>query len=198
MRNKLVNLKAVICDLDGTLVHSVLDFRRMREAIGVPETLGILEYIDQIGDPLARASAHAKLHEFEKAGAAEASWIPGVPRFLECLKTLDLPLGIVTRNSRATAQATLDRFGIEVDLLVAREDARPKPSPDGLLRCLKRWSVRPDQTIFIGDYLYDIQAGNAAEVPTVLYAPEELPEYSGLATYVVRDFAEIAAWLPGA
>jgi phosphoglycolate phosphatase-like HAD superfamily hydrolase len=47
--------------------------------------------------------------------------------------------------------------------------------------------------VFVGDYLHDINAGRAAGVRTVLFAPGELPQYAPLADFCISSLAEVEA-----
>ena len=49
--------------MDGTLTLPVIDFVEMRRRAGVPPGADILETIDAIADPAARAAAHAAVEE---------------------------------------------------------------------------------------------------------------------------------------
>ena len=42
----------------------------------------------------------------------------------------------------------------------------------------------------MGDFLFDIQCGQKAQMPTLLFATGERPEYAPLADYTVRSFSE--------
>jgi phosphoglycolate phosphatase-like HAD superfamily hydrolase len=77
---------------------------------------------------------------------------------------------------------------------VAREDAPPKPAPDGILTMLAAWGVAPAGAVYGGDYLYDIEAGRRAAVHTVLYAPEP-PDFTHAAEAVVTHLDELHALL---
>ena len=49
--------------------------------------------------------------------------------------------------------------------------------------------------IVIGDYLFDLQAGRRAGMRSVLFAPNELPNFVGEADYVLRHFRDAAQLL---
>jgi HAD superfamily hydrolase (TIGR01549 family) len=131
------------------------------------------------------------LDQFEFSGAKEATLIPGVQNFLERIRLAGLPFGILTRNSRKVAEFTMDRFGIRPEILVSREDARPKPDPEGLELMLRRWDIAKEEAIFVGDYRFDLETGINAGVSTALYVPEREPEYAHLATHLFRNYSTL-------
>lgn len=54
-----------------------------------------------------------------------------------------------------------------VDVVIAHEDAPPKPAPDGVLTACARLGVQPAHALFLGDTVNDIAAGRSAGVLTV-------------------------------
>ena len=69
--------KAVIFDLDGTLVDSRLDFAAMRAETGCPEGMGLLEYQAGIEDVERRNQVREVIYWHEMSGAKQATWMPG-------------------------------------------------------------------------------------------------------------------------
>ncbi|MEV5944586.1 HAD-IA family hydrolase [Streptomyces sp. NPDC051994] len=49
-------------------------------------------------------------------------------------------------------------------MVVCRDDAPPKPAPDGILLALHKLTVAPENAVFLGDTEADIRAGLAAGV----------------------------------
>lgn len=183
------NWKGVIFDLDGTLVDSQLDFAAMRADLGLSPGTPILEAIESWIGP-ARAEAEAILLRHELRGADCAVPMPGVPALLARLAQQALPCAIFTRNARVVARHTLARLGLDIDLIVAREDAPPKPDPAGLVAICRAWGLAARDVVFIGDYLYDLEAGARAGIDTILYAPEP-PDFPHQATLVIDHFDRI-------
>ncbi len=68
---------AVLFDLDGTLADTRLDFTAIRAEVGVPEGIGVLEYLDRLEDAARAEQGRQRLHEFEMRGADAAEWIDG-------------------------------------------------------------------------------------------------------------------------
>lgn len=192
----LADLRGIVFDLDGTLVDSALDFSAMRRETGCPEGTGLLEFVATLDCDSERAAAEAVIHRHEMAGAARATWMPGASRLLHSIADAGLPLGIVTRNSRAAAGMTLEALGAPPLALVAREDARPKPDPDGLLQLARRWQLAPKALAYVGDFRFDIEAAKRAGMPAVLYLQDKNRDYAAEADLVFSHFDELARWLP--
>lgn len=184
-------MRGAIFDLDGTLVDSRLDFAAMRRDLAFDPGAPILEAIAQIGDATERRRLEAIVHAHECAGADRATPYPGAHELLAALAARGIPVAIFTRNSREITLRTLARAGLDVPLVVSREDAPPKPDPAGLFLILKRWGLAPHEALFIGDYLFDLEAGRRAGVPTVLFAPIE-PDFDHDHAEVVTSLAELA------
>ena len=53
------------------------------------------------------------------------------------------------------------------------------------------WGISPDEAVYIGDFLFDVQAGIRAGMRTILYAPGGRPDYAALANFTTHCFSEI-------
>ncbi|MES2855770.1 MAG: HAD family hydrolase [Bdellovibrionota bacterium] len=190
-------LRGIIFDLDGTLVDSKLDFEKMRSDIGVPPGQGILEHIDALPTAADRTEAHAILRKHEMAGAHAATLIPGVNELLEKIAHLGLKKAVFTRNDAAPTRLVIERFFQgQFTSVITREDAPAKPDPTGLLRICDSWHCGPDHTIYVGDYLFDLEAAERAQMKSILYLGGEPPGvsdpvYATRANYVARDFTHL-------
>ncbi len=86
----------------------------------------------------------------------------------------DMKLGLVTNSSSKTVSLELNNFNLRryFDSTIALGDfannLRPKPEPDGVLRCLKEMGVARQKTIVVGDNLTDIIAGERSKTHTAL------------------------------
>ena len=156
-------IRGVIFDLDGTLIDSGLDFPAMRREMGLAKGEPILETIRKLPDD-RRQTCEVILRRHELAGARRATPIPGVEGFLALLHRRALKTAILSRNSRESTRLALRCLEYPFDPVVAREDARPKPAPDGIHAILAAWDVAVHEVILIGDYLFDLQAGRRAGV----------------------------------
>ncbi len=190
-----MKIRAVIFDLDGTLADSRLDFAAMRRDVGLADGVPILEALTHLEED-ARERAHAIILAHELAGARRATPMPGARALVDLLRARGLRIGIFTRNARIVTELTLERLELAVDLIVAREDAPPKPAPDGLLWLLQSWGLAPHQALYVGDYLYDVEAGRRAAVRTVLYAPTP-PDFAHDADEIIEDLADLPALVGG-
>ncbi len=167
-----------VFDLDGTLIDSRLDFCLIRRDIGVPEGVGVLEYLNQLSGPEAQRARNT-LHKHEQRGAEIATLMPGAGQLLDLLQQRGVAVAILTRNSRAAAETACRRVGLNPPQLITREDAAPKPDPAGILLACQRWGLKPEAVGMVGDFHYDIDAGRNAGCRTILYLggrdPQSLP-----------------------
>ena len=186
--------RGVVFDLDGTLVDSKLDFAAMRRDLGFTSDLEILETIAAVEDDTERRRLENIVHAHEIAGAEHATAFPGAHELLATLAKNAIPVAIFTRNSRATAERTLINVKFDLSFIVAREDAPPKPDPAGLFLIISKWNIKPHEALFVGDYLFDLEAGRRAGIPTVLFAPTT-PSFTHDHTEIVSNLTAIEKYL---
>jgi len=187
--------RALIFDLDGTLVDSRLDFAAMRRELQAPAGTGLLEHIEGLPTGRARRAAMAVVHRHEMAGAAAATWMPGAEAALHTLHEAGLRTAIVTRNSRQAARMTMERLGMPAIPLKAREDAAPKPDPEALLALAAAWALQPGHCAYVGDFHFDIEAAERAGMMPVLYVPAGKAAPADAArSHLLTDFRHLVAW----
>lgn len=186
--------RGVIFDLDGTLVDSKLDFAAMRRDLGFPSDAMILETIAAIDDEAERRRLEHIMHLHEMDGADRAIAFPGAHDLLETLVKNHILVGIFTRNSRATAKHTLLHVGLKISVIVAREDAPPKPDPAGLHLITDKWGIKTHEALFVGDNLFDLEAGRNAGIATALFAPIH-PDFDHDHTEIVSSLMDIEKYL---
>jgi len=185
-----------IFDLDGTLTKPVHDFDAIRRMLGVPIGRGILEWLAALPEN-ERAPLVAALdrHEYELAKTAESA--DGAADVLAALKRAHRRLGIVTRNNAENVEVTLAAAGLdgffEPDSIMSRDNARPKPDPDGIHQLLARWTGDRASAVMVGNHRHDLAAGRAAGVATVHVDIEGVFEWADLADVRVASLRDLLA-----
>jgi len=184
-----VPLRAVIFDLDGTLINSVIPFKEMKRKIitylqanGV--TSGLLnedmlnaeivklavDHLRQKGfseNHITKVLAQVSniMNEVELQSLGSATLIEGVPKTLRALKLQGLKLGVLTRGCREYTHRILAKFGLDgfFDAVAARDDvSQPKPDPEHAFYLLKLLGVKAEETLFVGDHLSDAECASQA------------------------------------
>ncbi len=160
-----------VFDMDGTLTVAVHDFAAIRVALDIPAEHDILTHLAAL--PAAEAAAkHAWLLEHERDLATASTAATGAVELVRELAGRGCRLGILTRNARELAHVTLEAIGLvdcfPVEHILGRDEAAPKPSPDGLLKIASAWGVTPSELVMVGDYRFDLDCGRAAGARTVL------------------------------
>lgn len=170
---KPFHVKAVLFDFDGTLTQpGALNFTNMREATGCPQDMAILEFIDAIEDVYERKRIVSLLEAFEMKGAEKSVPCDGAHKLIRYIQSQKLGIGILTRNGLNPVLRALENFsGInedDFDTIITRNDSvKPKPSSEGVRLAADRMDIHPSEMIMVGDYIFDIQAGNGAGSTTI-------------------------------
>ncbi|HOW70553.1 MAG TPA: HAD family hydrolase [Phycisphaerae bacterium] len=188
---------AVLFDLDGTLTRPYFDFAAIRAEIGLaPESrLPILESIELM-EPLQRKQAEEILLRREREAALASELWDDAHAVLAALRTAGLILGLMTRNSRVSAETVIAKHGLKLDRVHTREDGPVKPSPEPVLALCAQLGVAPVAVWVVGDYLFDIQSGQAAGATTALMIGDAaVPDYADQANHVIRRLGELPALL---
>ncbi len=183
-------VRGVVFDLDGTLVVQELDFEAMRREIGLPSGTPLLEAVAGLHGA-EREAAVAVLRRHELAAAETARLNPGVLAFLDWLTQRGVRQAVLSRNMREAVLKVLHRCGVSFELVLAREDAPYKPSPEGLWQICTTWGMAPGQIAMIGDYLYDLQAGKSAGTRTALVTHGRSLPFAHLADVAFASFEDV-------
>jgi HAD superfamily hydrolase (TIGR01509 family) len=169
--NNILTRPCWIFDLDGTLTIPVHDFPSIRTALGMTESdTDILQFLASLPQVEA-TSLRARLIEIEYELAVQTAAAPGARRLLEQLLLRKARIGILTRNTRDIALLTLAQIGLDAyftaENILGRDEAVPKPHPEGIEKLLSSWESTPEETVMVGDYLFDLQVGRAAGTATI-------------------------------
>lgn len=126
---------------------------------------------------------------------------PGTDGLLDALAAAGVRTGVATSKRRASAENTLRAAGLDGQLAVtvAMEDtAAHKPRPEPLLLALERLDARPEQGVYVGDAVVDVQAARAAGMAAIAVtwgaAPKPALE-AAAPDAVVDTIAELEALL---
>ena len=177
--------RAVLFDLDGTLVDSVpLIVESMRHAFaGRRRAPTVAEWVCRIGTPLdgmirewaedeadvALLKERYKEHQSSHHDAMMRAF-PGVPGLLEALASRGTAMAVVTSKLESSATKSLSFLGLAgyfravVGLEATR---RHKPDPEPVRHALAALGAAAGEAAFVGDSPHDVAAGNAAGVTTV-------------------------------
>jgi membrane protein len=181
-------VKAVIFDLDGTLIDSNwVHLQSWRDALKI---LGLQvrdqEVIDRLGlrtVDIARALVStygeqtvAKLVElkgqlFENTWRLRVKPRYGAVRILRIMKARGVRSAVASSNSTDRISRTVKYFGMDVllDTIVGIDEVEAgKPHPALVTTAIKKLGVVPKESIYVGDSRYDVEAGRAAGAQTAL------------------------------
>ena len=199
MDDKPYRIDAVLFDFDGTLTRpGALDFSVIKRAIGCPQGIPVLEYLASVEDKNRRQAMARQLDRFELKGAAASRPNAGAEQLVAAIKQAGLPVGILTRNSRASVVRALENFTTldlaGIDVMITREDPmKIKPSGEGVLLAARKMEVDPDHVLMVGDFQFDVDAGNAAGALTAYLTNGSAPPEGVVCRFVVESLADLEA-----
>ncbi|UCC22386.1 MAG: HAD family hydrolase [Planctomycetota bacterium] len=187
-----MSIKAVIFDLDGTITQPFFDFDAIREEMGLERNSGpVLESMAKMA-PQQRQRAEEILHFHEQRAVTESSLNTGARETLAALREAGIHIGILTRNRRRNALAIAEKHNLKFDVVVDREDGPVKPDAFGVLQICRHFGVEPQETLMVGDYLFDLLCAKAAGAVAVLLAnSKRVAEYAEHADFIIENIDEI-------
>lgn len=212
----LQNMKALIFDLDGTVVDSMGIWREIdiaylkRHGHELPEDLqdsiegmsfyDTAKYFQkrfQITDSLEQIMDDWNQMAFQKY-SEEVPLKEHIPTLLQYCKKHQIKLGLATSNSRKLATEVLQQRGILQyfdGIMTGCGKLASKPAPDIYLACARELCVSPDECLVFEDLPAGIIAGNRAGMKTCAvfdeYSKHLDEEKHNLANYYINSYSEI-------
>jgi len=187
-------IKAVILDLDGTLVPFTLDVKACRTKViqyfteqGFPVSLfsmketafdmlvKVKKYIQTTGIKKQKFAeiekmVHSIVESFELEAAHSTEMYSGVPETLKTLRDMNLKIALCTISGEKAAKRIIDRFGLETffDAVIMREHVPAvKPDPIHLEAVLVALKVGAQEAVLVGDSAKDIICARRLKVLAV-------------------------------
>jgi pyrophosphatase PpaX len=176
--------KAVVFDLDGTLIDSLplvlRAFTHALEPFGSQPSMDLFArlggpphriFADLIGDERHVPAAINRLHAFSRDHNHLIRPFDGVAVVLEKLRTRDVTLAVWTGRDRESTEWLLREHALEnyFATVVCGDDLPThKPNPDGLREILRRLNMAPQEAMMVGDADVDVQGAAACSVETLL------------------------------
>src|SRR5690554_3136578 len=171
MASYLKNCQHWVFDMDGTLTVAVHDFLYIRRVLEIPDHADILGHLSTLPSDEAQQK-HTWLLEHERQLALDSQPAPGAVELVKHLHQQGRELAILTRNAQELAVLTLDAIDLldyfPNPMILGREQAIPKPHPDGLIKIAQQWQVAPERMAMIGDFHMDLASAQAAGAYAVL------------------------------
>ena len=180
-----MQFKAILFDLDGTLLDSLEDLgnsvNRLLAERGFP-THDLDRYRYFVGDgammmitralpkqkrknDVIQACVHAFQKDYSQNWNVKTSLYDGIAEMLDELTALKLKLAVLSNKPHEFTKQCVDallsswRFKI---ILGQRDEVPRKPSPEGALEIAEYLNTKPENILYLGDSAVDMQTAVAA------------------------------------
>jgi phosphoglycolate phosphatase len=217
-------MKLALFDVDGTLMDSqAMIIASLTEAftseqLPLPsrsEMLGIVGLSLVKAMAILRPDDEAVRHERLALAYREAFWshrangaflelpFDGAFDLLRRLQARgDVHIGIATGKTQRGVRHIIDQFGLEgvFATIQTSDDAPSKPHPDMILQAMREMGADPEDTVMIGDAVFDIEMAHAAGVKPIAVSWGFQPRAALEAARphaIVDEFAELEETLAG-
>ena len=219
-----MSLRAVLFDLDGTLVDTAPDMGaavnqlRVEHGMKPLEAARIRPWVSHGSRGLlkiafgveADAANYAELRDrflalYEKRLSAETKLFPGMQAVLDWLYAKGIDWGIVTNKPAWLTEPLLADLDISPPprcVISGDTTEHHKPHPEPILLACRRLDVEPRDALYIGDAERDIQAAHAAGMPALAARYGYLQEHEDPADWapdgMIAGPDEITDWIAAA
>ncbi len=186
-----MKVKAVVFDLDGTIVDFKLEYKSARAEViqflsnhGFPQSVFSLK--ESVFEMLKKLEIYMRNHhitdkdyrrlkkdilaileKYEMQSAKSTQLVPGMFETLQALQKMKIKMGIFTVNSKKSTSQILATFLLKpfFKTVVTRDSVRTvKPNPIHLETTLKSLRVKPEEAMVVGDSVWDMKAAKELEV----------------------------------
>ena len=210
-------LSAILWDLDGTLIHFNIDYKKARgETIRILEKYGypkgqltqryyVLKMIKEATDYFSREKIYKsdkitqikkeidkKVEMIEREASYHAKSIPGINDVLEYCMNKKIKSGIITLNTTKNAMLSLKAANLikffPQSLIIGRDIINKiKPDPEHAMFLLNQLKISPDEICIIGDHPSDIELARSIGARSIGVVSEKHPATEFKTSYFVEQ-----------
>jgi 2-phosphoglycolate phosphatase len=184
--------KAVLFDLDGTLIDTAPDFivclNDLRTEYNLPPLANLdirkvvsdgaramvsLAFQINEGDEGFEQKKQQFLDLYSDNICRESRLFDSLDDLLNWCDKNNIPWGIVTNKPRRFSELLLKKLNLDTRLssLVCADDVKnPKPHAEPMLKACQELNVKPEDCLYVGDHQRDIDAGKNANMKTIAAA----------------------------
>jgi len=213
------NLSCVLFDLDGTLVDTAPDLiaclnialtqhgfdKVASDSIKPFISFGAAAMINKsvATDEITQNKILETMLALYQDNIAEHSeFFPGISETLQTIESLGLKWGIVTNKRERFTKPLIDAFQLNhrASCIISGDTtANSKPHPEPMLTACKQAKVKPEECVYIGDALHDIQAGKNSKMKTLaaIYGylkPDDIPS-NWEADALIESPEQLTSWI---
>ncbi|MBW3567072.1 MAG: phosphoglycolate phosphatase [Proteobacteria bacterium] len=216
-----MTLRAVLFDLDGTLIDTAPDMGaavnelRVERGLEALDAARIRPWVSHGSPGLIKiafgiekdAADYAELRDrflalYEARLSRETKLFDGMQQVLDVLYAKGIAWGIVTNKPAWLTDPLISDLAISPSpACVVSGDTTPhhKPHPEPIFLACRELGVKPEQALYVGDAQRDIQAAHAAGMPAIAAAYGYLQDHENPAEWqpdgIIRDPAGLLTWI---
>ena len=191
--------EAVLFDLDGTLLDTAPDFTtatnillKQKKLPQVKEqdirrlisdgSAGIISELFAMNssNPKYEKTRYELLDLYSRHLADQTLLFKGLAELLKKLDAHDIPWGIVTNKPEIYTNSILKQLDLVSypKVVVCPDHVKlTKPNPEPIILACNKLGIKPENTVYIGDHIRDIQAGANAGAMTIAAAYGYIEKY---------------------
>lgn len=205
--------KAVIFDMDGTLVDSTkadflaweqlfalhqkeLNFEQYLPMLGIKSAEIVKQYLPVKNDEEVQIALTQKLVFFHEIISANGIYpVPYADVFLKKIKQENIPVALATSSRRAKMEMVMEKLNLLIyfDAVVTGGDVKNgKPAPDIFIKAAEKLGVPPQDCIVFEDASNGVKAAKNAFMKCVAVASTQAPESLTDADLIVDSFKDMS------
>jgi phosphoglycolate phosphatase len=181
--------EAILFDLDGTLLDTAPDFHWVINQLLKEHNLPaqpcteLRKHVSNGANAMLKAAFKLRdddsklpslnqqmLNLYDQHLAIDSTLFPGIEALLSALEKKSIPWGIVTNKPKRFTMPILSTLKLSTrsaSTICPDHVKKTKPDPEALLLACQQINATPQNCIYIGDHIRDIDAGNRADMFTI-------------------------------
>ena len=205
-------VKAVLFDLDGTLVDTAPDLaaalnavlqRHNKPALAYPTIRAIvsngadalikLAFGSNIKSSEQQSLKAELISHYQQNIATQSKLFDGLAEALGHLENRQIPWGIVTNKPAHLTLPLLEQLGLDqraACIVCGDQVNQPKPHPESIYLACKQLSISPEYSIYIGDAERDIRSGRLAGLKTIACAYGYIDQHDDINSWQADQLIE--------